>query len=330
MFLYNDSGWRPVVISNILGDGGNVEDGELQFQESIILLDRKIRAGNLNKNTSLKTQFTTIAKQCWRNNKTTEIAIIEPKEQIIANNIRNQFKLIRAEHEIPVEKPPFLSKYSWLIWSIILVILGVGSYFIIKRSDFNSTTDQLNPAIEKDSSGRKQDSIKNTKLKNIKQPITKSDKGISPISPQRKAKLLAVAKEFYKSPQIDALRSDNLTPDDPITKAQKAWADHDLKKVIIILETIDEKNPRYINSQLLLGHAYYQTKEYQKAKYSFNLVKQKNIMPYAEEAEWNILITLVAQHKVRSPYFKRHIDKFINNTGSTYNIEAIALAQRIK
>jgi len=320
-----------LVISHVLSESGNVEDGEFVFQEAVIIFDRKIREGLNNKNTSLKTQFTSIAKQYWRNFKLSQdITSLSPSEESIAKFIKNQFKAIRLEHEVPIEKQPFISKYSWLIWSILIVIVIIGSYFLINRSDNNNTNDQIIPLIEKDTSAKSQDSKKNAKLKNVKQPIAKTDKGISPISPQHKAKLLAIAKEFYKSPEIDALRSDNSSPDDPISKAQKAWADHDLKKVILILETVDEKNPRYIYSQLLLGHAYYQTKEYQKAKYSFDIVKQKNIMPYSEEAEWNILITLVAQHKVRSPYFKRHLDKFINDVGNTYNIQAMALGQRIK
>ncbi len=331
LFLYRDSGWRPLVISHVLSESGNVDDGEFVFQEALISLDRKIREGQNSKTSSLKTQFINIAKQYWRHYKKPEVKeSTNPEENIIAGNIRNQFKKILAEHEIKPEKPPFFSKYAWILWSILIGVVVIVSYYLIDRNDSLNLSNHAVEKQESSTANKTQDSLQNTKSNKTKQGVLKPDKGISPISPQRKAKLHALAKEFYKGPDLEAFKNDNSNPDDPITKAQKAWTDHDLKKVISILEAIDEKNPRYIYSQLLLGHAYFQTKDYQKAKYSFNIVKQKNIMPYSEEAEWNILITLVAQHKVRSPYFKRHLDKFINDTGNTYNIQAIALGQRMK
>lgn len=249
-------------------------------------------------------------------------------EELIAEKIRNQFKAIQSEQEYKPEEVPFYSKYAWLIWSVLVIILLIGSYFLINRTE---SFDKINPlAPKQDTLNGIKDNPQTPNLNRLKQSSPKLDKGLSPISPQRKAKLLAIAKEFYRSPEMDALRTDNSGTEGPITKAQKAWTDHDLKKVITILETVDEKDPRYLNAQLLLGHAYYQTRNYQKAKYSFNIVKQKNIMPYSEEAEWNILITLVAQHKVRTPYFKKHLDKIIKDAGHSYNAQAIALEEKLK
>ena len=68
-YFFTHKPLKESVIAYITHQGGNVQDGEDVFQDTVILFDRAIREGNFKGQSSLSTFFIGIAKWRWVSNK---------------------------------------------------------------------------------------------------------------------------------------------------------------------------------------------------------------------------------------------------------------------
>ncbi len=64
-YVFQQSGWQAAVVSLVQQYGGNAQDGEDIFMETVIAFDRNIRFGKFEAKSSLKTYFLSIAKKSW-------------------------------------------------------------------------------------------------------------------------------------------------------------------------------------------------------------------------------------------------------------------------
>jgi RNA polymerase sigma factor (sigma-70 family) len=64
-YVFQRSGWQAAVVSLVQQYGGNAQDGEDVFMETIVAFDRNIRSGKFESKSSLKTYFLAIAKKLW-------------------------------------------------------------------------------------------------------------------------------------------------------------------------------------------------------------------------------------------------------------------------
>ena len=64
-YIFHSQEWQNMVKYHVMQNRGNEQDGEDTFQETMIVFDRHLRAGNFKGGSSLKTYFMAIAKQYW-------------------------------------------------------------------------------------------------------------------------------------------------------------------------------------------------------------------------------------------------------------------------
>lgn len=64
-YIFQESGWERRVIDFVSQNGGNAQDGEDIFQETLVLFDRNIRLGYFEGKSALGTYFIGIAKRRW-------------------------------------------------------------------------------------------------------------------------------------------------------------------------------------------------------------------------------------------------------------------------
>jgi RNA polymerase sigma factor (sigma-70 family) len=63
--IYENEQLRQTVIKLIMSNGGNIQDAEDVFQDTLILFDRQIREGNFKGDSTWTTYFVGIAKWRW-------------------------------------------------------------------------------------------------------------------------------------------------------------------------------------------------------------------------------------------------------------------------
>ncbi|HQU59773.1 MAG TPA: RNA polymerase sigma factor, partial [Saprospiraceae bacterium] len=64
-YVFHQTEWKEVVLRFVQQYGGNEQDGEDIFQETIILFDRNLRQAKFEGKSALKTYFMAIAKRRW-------------------------------------------------------------------------------------------------------------------------------------------------------------------------------------------------------------------------------------------------------------------------
>lgn len=84
--FYSDTALKNSVLNYVQKHGGNAEDGQDIFQESICIFDRNLRQGKFNGQSTLKTYFFAIAKWHWvtyrrKHKKLSELSSEQIKEE---------------------------------------------------------------------------------------------------------------------------------------------------------------------------------------------------------------------------------------------------------
>ncbi len=67
--IYQETKLKRSILAYVTTHGGNIQDGEDVFQDSLVLFDRQIREGNFQGQSSWATYFIGIAKWRWVSNK---------------------------------------------------------------------------------------------------------------------------------------------------------------------------------------------------------------------------------------------------------------------
>jgi RNA polymerase sigma factor (sigma-70 family) len=87
--FFTNKSLKATVVGYILHQGGNVQDGEDVFQDTVILFDRAIREGNFKEQSSLNTFFVGIAKWRWVSNKRKYGGYVELKPELYDMSIES-------------------------------------------------------------------------------------------------------------------------------------------------------------------------------------------------------------------------------------------------
>jgi len=88
-YLYHYSGMKEKVINFVLANGGNRQDGEDIFQDSISNMILNIRNGRFKSNSSILTYLLAICKNLWFNKYNREIKLNEIKQKLIDKQVKN-------------------------------------------------------------------------------------------------------------------------------------------------------------------------------------------------------------------------------------------------
>ena len=145
--VYNDPKLRLAVIRLIQSNGGNIQDAEDVFQDTLILFDRQIREGNFNGQSAWATYFVGIAKWRWvsvkrKFGRDTELKtehFEEIVESVEARAIENEKRQIIDEILAKIgEKCKNLLKLYKLSYSMeeIAQLLGLNSPELAKKNAY--------------------------------------------------------------------------------------------------------------------------------------------------------------------------------------------------
>lgn len=261
-------------------------------------------------------------------------------EEIIANDIRNQYSAIRTEGtDTPLVSKKKTTRNWMILGSIILVCLGI-LYFTRPKSTSETPIQTTSPEKEPAVTDTANNIPRSPKIQMGTKPamITKREEEIKaknnikvvPVDQKvNNKKRLLLASMLYRDPVIDVLRSNKSDQEDPFYKAQSNWSANNVNLALLALEKVDKSDPRYTYAKLLSGYACFKLRRFQQAEAHFQYVIKQNKMPYKEDAEWNLLLTQLAMGKGNSNEFLQLLKKLIDDKDHTYNTEAITMSNEL-
>ena len=147
--LFEDPDLRKMTIAHVHRHGGNRQDGEDVFQESIIVFDRKIRQGAFLNQGSLEAYFMGIVRWHWfneqhRNNRANDLMSEKPPEPPSESDPEMEFLLTERRQQIETllelltEKCRSILKMYQLDYSMdeIAQALGYANSGVAKKEAF--------------------------------------------------------------------------------------------------------------------------------------------------------------------------------------------------
>lgn len=247
----------------------------------------------------------------------------EVSEALIAQRIRDQLRRLRTE---PPPNSPAQSiqkeRFSTQKWAIaaMLVIAAIGVYWWAKRPQHTALPVERPSSPSADSSARLQ------QADNTPAPQPNA----SPAAPKTEtARHLAIAMQHYRDPDFQTLRGATASPDDPFGAAFSSWQKQDWATVLTALREVSASDPQYIRAQAFRAHAQFKLKRYGQSTQTFAAVSDSRIMPWAEEADWYVLLALLADGQASSTDFKARLQRLLADEEHPFFQEAKDLKARL-
>ncbi len=230
---------------------------------------------------------------------------------------------------------------NWRLWiwgSLLVVLTSVTIYFWINHSarTTNTTSPQKEQEVKKKSDLR-------VATENGKEPSSEEQIAPEQKSPTQKNmptprrnpanEYLALATEAYNMPGELNLRSGNDTQTTPLDVGMKAFAAKDYKKAI---EELSQLSPEigavyYERAQELLGHAYFQNKQYREAARIFEPMANDPDFPEVRQyGEWYLLLSLLPNYEANRNRIDTLLQNITENPRHTYHDQAVALKEKIQ
>lgn len=103
-----------------------------------------------------------------------------------------------------------------------------------------------------------------------------------------------------------------------------------LERAATFFSSIPIGDERYAEAQYYLGHTALQQQQYVAALAAFQHCAAGADLRFKEKAEWNALLTAVAAGRTSDQAFTTALDRMIQNTGHSYNTQAIALKKQLE
>lgn len=251
----------------------------------------------------------------------------EVAEELIAQTIRDQLHRLRTEpppqNHVQSPKEEKFRPYIWAIIAAMLSIVAIGLYWWVNRSvppsaiaPLPNTTPQLLPT----------DSAKQTPQATAPPAATPET---DPEPPKAEAdRYLALAQKYYRDPDLGTLRGTALDAT-PFETATAAWEKQDWAGVLAALDRVGTSDPQFIRAQVFRGHAQFKMKRYRLAAQTFKTISDSHIQPWAEEADWYILLALLADGRGKSAAFQTGLQKVLADVAHPYFSEAEALREAL-
>ena len=252
----------------------------------------------------------------------------EVSEALIAQRIRDQMQRLRsgpppdaAQHvQDQTARAPRLRIPAWVI-AAMLIIAAIGIYWwVVRMPDRVSPASTSQPAAP---------------LPPVDTPPAPPQANNTPLPtpPQTTpnalpARHLALALSSYRDPDFETLRGAEI-PGDPFGAALSAWQKKDWAAVQTALRNIAANDPQFIRAQEFRAHALFKLKRFGQAAQTFAAVSDSRIQPWAEEADWYLLLAWLADGQGETAGFRSRLERLTSDPGHPYFAEAGALKKQL-
>ncbi len=129
---------------------------------------------------------------------------------------------------------------------------------------------------------------------------------------------LAMATELYQRPEMETVRGAAPAAGDAYEQALSAWEKQDYPAVLQALQNFPSSDPKRMRALNLQAHAQFNLKRYAQAAETFSTVSDSRILPWSEEADWYVLLALLAEGKADTPGFRTRLEKVLADEGHPY------------
>lgn len=252
----------------------------------------------------------------------------EVSEALIAQRIRDQMQRLRSGpppdklQNIQGQKPGARQFRipAWLI-AAMLIIAAIGIYWwVVRMPGPASPAPASQPAAPPSSVDTSPASPQ------VNHPPTQVPPSTAP-NPQP-ARHLALAVSSYREPDFETLRGAEM-PGDPFGAALSAWQKKDWATVLTVLGNIAPNDPQFIRAQAFCAHAQFKLKRFVQAAQTFAAVSDSRIQPWAEEADWYLLLAWLADGRSDTAGFQSRLDRLVSDAGHPYFAEAGTLKKQL-
>jgi len=251
----------------------------------------------------------------------------EVSEALIAQSIREQMHRLRAGPSPPTDTPQPVQKEKlrFALWAAaaMLCIAAIGVYGWFKRPVATAPVQSAPVQPPPDSA------LRLPQAGNDPAPKPQEDAPVS--SPKTESpRYLALATQLYRDPDFETLRGASPDAGDPFESALSFWKKHDWVGVLSALNGVSASDPQFVRAQAFRGHAQFKLKRYDQAVEMFKSVSSSRVQPWAEEADWYLLLAQMAEGKANSPDFQKGLQKLLSDAGHPYFGEAERLRKALE
>jgi hypothetical protein len=271
--------------------------------------------------------------------KAVEVSRLEKQsiELLIENDLRTKMKAWKGEKTaqkrqyteggVSVQKNNYNRRYLYLAL-LFTNLLIIGFYFFNKKEatiNLPKTKEMPLDTLPKEiklTPPTKPNRINNKPIaaenKKPKPNIEKEETAI-----EKEELYVVLANSVYDKPDFSnqTRRVDTtINNKNPLKPIMDAWKNKDFNEVIALAKIIDTNNGNYFRSQVILGHAYFNTHKFSEAETIFAYIAQSNTGKISEDAYWYQILCLVASGKTEVA--KKLLNAILEDKKHTRNSDA--------
>ena len=126
----------------------------------------------------------------------------------------------------------------------------------------------------------------------------------------------AVVESNYETPNFSTLRSENTdAATETLDTAATLMRKKSFSQALSLLEMQHFDAPLNNTSDMMKAHIFLSTKKYSKAKTAFENIVKANIAPFAEDAEYYLLLCYLADYQHNTTNYKTLKAKILSDEG---------------
>lgn len=246
-------------------------------------------------------------------------------EAAIAQNIRDQLRGLR---KTPPSSHPFGGRrIIWVLFALAGLITAGLFWWQAEMPDTSPGNEPVPLSIPEQTPPTRQDTLAPARPQagnDIEAPDPKNTPDARPARRQ-----LAMAIELYRRPEMETIRGVAPAAGDDYEQALAAWEKQDYEVVMQTLQNFPSSDPKWIGALNLRAHAQFNLKRYARAAQTFSTISDSRILPWSEEADWYILLALLADGKADTAGFRTRLEKLLADTGHPYFEKAQEIRKRL-
>lgn len=254
----------------------------------------------------------------------------EVAENIIAQDLRRHLQQLKTNKPTTSTNPFSKKKAQNTRWLLLLtgaLLLLIGGLYwwasAVPASDHPDTNKQPAPTMEGDPT-QELPPQEATPDKTDDATLPPPGKRAAPTR-QSKAEAIALSKAWYSEPDFSSLRHVSPPAADTYEQALDAWHSKDFKRVVQLLDNTPDGDPNIFRVKMLLAHAHYQSGGYQEAFQLFHSIADSQLLPWAEEAQWYALLSLLALDQAGNKVFQSILQNIRSSEAHPYYHQAMQL-----
>ena len=222
--------------------------------------------------------------------------------------------------------------YRWMAVAAVLILAPVAYWFFYKQENAENLAFSEKKNEPAQAPNRPQVAAQDSSA-GIATPAKKMQR--NPVQPTRTtdARLIAMAESGfqYRNAEIFLRGSESgrsANEQDALSRAAEALRNHQWCAAVRIAEAVPASDPQYADARLLLGQVFFEQKQYAAATQSIQQAIQTGKIPL-DPANWNLLMTLVAQYGARKQEADQLLRAILNDPENPFLEDARALYEAL-